>query len=503
MSASKEKRVRVEQRGTGTDKKRNAADEELLKAQKFRRNAIIAVVCIVLVVAAAIVINSNLFYTSLTAVQIGNTGYSAAEVDVFYRNTYNTIYTSYGSLASYVLDTSKPLTEQNYDENQTWADYIYSQTLQNMRQVTALCDEAAAKGYVLPDERKAEIDGQLESMAEAAATNGFNNVDGFLAAVYGKGVDSAIFRSVLTKIYTAADYGTSVQESYTYDQSQLETYYEAHKDELDTISFYSYYVGSDNDAFASLGDDAVKLEAAREAARTIAEAADAEEFRENIDAFSAGAEPEEESNVPGSQVSAYYSDYSAWLLDGARRENDTTVAETDSGAYAVLFVSRDDNDYLTKNMRHILINTEANDDGEYPEESSELAHAQITEINDEWKKDPTEDHFAELANEKSEDPGSNINGGLYENITKGQMVPNIDSFLFDPDRKPGDTAELLGESSAYQGWHLVYFVGDGENHRKQLADDGLRNEDYTKWQDALMENYTATPGSGARYVKLA
>ena len=502
MSASKEKQVRVEQRNAGTDKKRNAADEELLKAKKFRRNAIIAVVCIVLVVAAALVINSNLFYTGLTAVKVGDTSYSAAEVDVFYRNTYNTVYSNYGSLASYVFDTSKPLTEQSYDENQSWADFLYSQTLENMRQVTMLCDEAAANGFTLTDEQKGEIDAQLETMAETAAQNSFPNVDRFLAALYGKGVDSAVFRSVMTKIYTAAEYSASVRNSFTYDQAKLDSYYEEHKNELDTISFYSYFVGSDNEAFASLGDDTVKLDAAREAARVIARAEDPEELRERIDEFSAGAEPTEQTNVAGSQVSAYYSDYSDWLLDSARKEYDTTVAETDSGAYVVMFVNRDDNDYLTKSMRHILINEEEDADGEYTDATSEIAHAKIAQIHEDWDKNPTEDYFAELANEKSEDTGSNTTGGLYENITKGQMVPNIDEFLFDPDRESGEVEELYGQSSAYQGWHLVYFVGDGENHRNSLAENGLRDQDYQAWQDARIEKYTTTPGSGARYVKL-
>ena len=62
--------------------------------------------------------------------------------------------------------------------------------------------------------------------------------------------------------------------------------------------------------------------------------------------------------------------------------------------------------------------------------------------------DKTEDSFAELANKYSEDEGSNTNGGLYENIAKGQMVQEFNDFCF-ADHKAGDTGIVYGESSSY------------------------------------------------------
>ena len=85
------------------------------------------------------------------------------------------------------------------------------------------------------------------------------------------------------------------------------------------------------------------------------------------------------------------------------------------------------------------------------------AKQKAEEIYAEWKNgDATEDSFAALAEANSEDTGSNTNGGLYEAVTKGQMVASFNDWIFDDARKPGDT-EIV--ETAY-GYHVMYFVGD-------------------------------------------
>ena len=508
MSASKEKKNREVQRGTGTDKKRNAADAAALEAKKFRRNAIIAVVCIVLVVAVAIVVRVGALdsviyrnYTGLTAVKAGNTSYSAAEVDVFYRNTYNSLYNSYGSFASYIFDTGTPLTEQEYANGQSWADYIYELTKDNMRQITALNDAATANGYVLTDEDRALIDGQMAQAEYYATMSGMSNVNQYLSALYGKGVDTKVLESVLTKMVVAQGYSEQVAEGMTYAQDELDAYYAEHTDELDFIHYYYYLVGTANAAFDALADEE-KADAAREAAETIAAAKDAEAFTEAVAAFAEGAAPTEQY-LQGGDLSVSYTDYADWLLDSARKAGDTTVADTDSGSYALLFVERDDNDYLSRNMRHILIQAEADENYEYTDEAKEAARTRIGEIEAEWKANPTEEYFAELANLYSDDGGSNTTGGLYENIRRKQMVTNINDFLFNETHSVGDTAVVLGESGSYLGWHLVYFAGDGPRYRDYLAENGKRNEDYAAWEAQLLAGYEVSEGNGREYVNLA
>ena len=64
------------------------------------------------------------------------------------------------------------------------------------------------------------------------------------------------------------------------------------------------------------------------------------------------------------------------------------------------------------------------------------AEQKAQDILDEWKAGAaTEDSFAELANEYSEDPGSNTTGGLYEQVYQGQMVTEFNDWCFDPARQ--------------------------------------------------------------------
>lgn len=67
--------------------------------------------------------------------------------------------------------------------------------------------------------------------------------------------------------------------------------------------------------------------------------------------------------------------------------------------------------------------------------------------------DKSEDSFAALAMEYSHD-GSASTGGLYTDVTKGQMVANFENWCFDENRQTGDYGIVETEF----GYHLMYFV---------------------------------------------
>lgn len=107
--------------------------------------------------------------------------------------------------------------------------------------------------------------------------------------------------------------------------------------------------------------------------------------------------------------------------------------------------------------RHILVFPEGgNADGIYSEEEWEACRMKAQEILDQYLAgEATEESFAALANEKSEDPGSNTNGGLYEDMYEGQMVEPFENWCFDESRKYGDT----GLVQTSYGYHVMFYVG--------------------------------------------
>ena len=144
---------------------------------------------------------------------------------------------------------------------------------------------------------------------------------------------------------------------------------------------------------------------------------------------------------------------------------------------------------VNKNVRHILIKAidedEASQSGVEPR-SDEEAKAKAEEIYEEWKKgEATEDTFAEMAMNYSEDTGSAANGGLYENVYEGQMVPEFNDWLFDPSRKAGDT----GIVKTQFGYHIMYFSGSRDPSWQITADTALRTNDMKKKYDEFSEKY--------------
>ena len=242
----------------------------------------------------------------------------------------------------------------------------------------------------------------------------------------------------------------------------------------------------------------IKAEAIEEAYKK----AEGDSSLDRLNAAIAGLVPgdsaTEQSNVTGSSISIAPD----WLRDSSREAGDVTFEENSAGTgyHVVVFLNRDDNHYRTVSVRHILIKAEPSEDGSYTDEAKAAAKARAEEILAEFEAgDRTEDSFAALANEYSEDAGSNTNGGLYENIHKGQMVKEFNDFCFD-DNKAGDTAIVYGESGSYAGYHVMYYVGQGELYSNYLAGQDLRATDLTAWMDELTSGYEAVVKSGIRYV---
>lgn len=130
-------------------------------------------------------------------------------------------------------------------------------------------------------------------------------------------------------------------------------------------------------------------------------------------------------------------------------------------------------------VRHILVKAEAAEDGTYSDEAKETAKARAEEILAEWQAgDATEESFAALAEQYSEDGGSNTNGGLYDSVSKGQMVQEFDAFCFDENRLPGDTGIVYGDNGGYAGYHVMYFVGEGdlETGRTELKEAAVEEK---------------------------
>ncbi len=132
-------------------------------------------------------------------------------------------------------------------------------------------------------------------------------------------------------------------------------------------------------------------------------------------------------------------------------ENEETLAENG--------ITKDMGNY--GNVRHILIQPEGGETDEegatvYSEESWAACQAEAQRILDEWLAgDANEETFGQLANQYSQDPGSNTTGGIYTQVKEGDMVEEFDYWLFFEEHKYGD----YGLIKTSYGYHIMFFVG--------------------------------------------
>lgn len=518
MSASTEKKLRQAAREAGTDKKTLALEKEAKEKVKQKRRWTLGTIGICLLIALILFLNSNVLFRT-TALTVGDESYSASEMSYYYANQYYYWANQYGSYASlFGLDTSggiKGLDKQSCamaGEGVSWKDYFLENAQNELIQEKALRDYAAQNGIALDQEELDAVESSFDGMDEYVRSQGYANADKFFAANYGTGVNTNTVHQAYQNSALASKALTTYSDSLEYSPAELKEQYASYNGEQDYFDLAYYYVAAEKTEVA--GEDgettqevtAEALAAAEETAKAIQAAyneAKDEDFTARLDqavaAQVADAASNHSTNTQGSGLNAAYKD---WVMDDARKAGDITVTadSNDSGYYVVVYIGRENNDYNLAQVRHILIKAEADADGNYTEEAKAAALAKAEEILAEYEAgDKTEESFAALAEQYSEDSGSNTNGGLYDSVVKGQMVAEFNDFCFG-NHKPGDTAIVYGESGSYAGYHVMYYVGEGENYAQAIARSDLVNQAVSQWLSELTAPYTATAGFGMRLV---
>ena len=188
-------------------------------------------------------------------------------------------------------------------------------------------------------------------------------------------------------------------------------------------------------------------------------------------------------------MEVYYQGYGYFnhLYDQAvftEEEVEAYFAENEE-SYASEGITKDSGKYV--DVRHILLSpeggtTDENGNTVYSEEEWEACRAAAQEILDQWLAgEATEDGFAELANTHSVDSGSNANGGLYEGVYEGQMVPEFNDWCFDETREYGNSGLVKTD----YGYHIMFFVGSQEIWFVTAEQDLISSEMSSALPDAM------------------
>lgn len=528
MSASREKKQRQSAGQNLTQKELKEAKEAQAAKRKSILYWVIGVVVVILV-AALLIWNSNFFQNRATAVTVNGHNFTAGEVEYYYNSAYQQEYQLYyySTMGITGLTNFNPATDpkdQYVDEEQTqtYYDYFMESALDALTQVAALTDAAEKDSFSLDlsESGKETYNSTIASMKDNATTSGYSYAS-YLQAIYGSHMTTGIYESCLKRAIMLTEYQQAHQDTLTYTDEDYTTYYDENKDSIDTFSYEVAFLSGS--APSTTDEDGNTVEATEEEKTAAMEAAKANadklmadveaggDFAELADAYvqEDSANTFRSTETTGSSLSTTYGD---WLKDAARAEGDINVFESTSGYYVVRFLDRYLDETPTADIRHILVKaeltqeddpaTEDVDESTIPtDEAMEAAKAEAESLLAQWEAgDKTAESFGELAKANSDDSGSASNGGLYTQVSEGQMVDTFNDWIFDSEHTEGDTGLVENTNSGMYGWHVMYFQAWNDPTWKINAKSSFQNDDMTSWIESITEGYEAVKADGFKYV---
>ena len=487
------------------DDRRDARSlQEQREKKKTRTTAVTVIVVLAVLFAGALFVNSKYVRRNLPAVSVAGINFSAVEYDYFFMNAYNdyeqTLREQLGDGASSMLPgNDKPLKSQIYDEatGQTWADWFGELALSRMSESAVLYNAAQVEGFLMPDEAREKMEENLDLLKQSYFWYGANSFDDFLRRWYSPSMNEKSFRKIVEFVSTVEAYSKHKFDSFSYDADTLAAYYDENRDDIDNFNYRILTIRSDSVDQADYStEEEYNTAVAAAAAATKGLVREILSGISSEDEFIAAAREysEEEYGTDDSTLLTHQGeqlgdDYGPWLKEDGRKPGDITTVEVSGGTYIIYFVNRDTNEYRVAEMRQILIQRAALNEDDYAENEEYQAAFEDAETEAKERAEAalelftaagaTEQALIDLMAEHSDDP---TEGGQYTKIYKGMMVPEIDSWLFDPGRQVGDFELVRTES---YGYHLVYFSGLGEQYNDFVSDSRMRTADFTVWTESL------------------
>ncbi len=410
-------------------------------------------------------------------------------------------------------------------ENPTWADAITYSAINTYISSRYGAEMAKKNNITLTDEEKATIESSVNELKTTANQNDFS-LNRWLRTQYGQGVTEKVVRAAMEDNYLSTAYykflNDNVVAGVTEDEILKE--YEANKDNYDLVDvrMYTFKTTFEESEHADLSEeehDAAHEEAfakTKEKADKFLEKATDEEAFINAAKGEILAEDNKSTTDPDETTlfeeqsyatfTSYTEELAKWVYDDARQVGDKTVIDNGSGTYYVVMMKAlpyQDNNYASVDVRHLLVQfpegEEGADGSTLPVTDKQKAEtkAEAQKILDEFlANEPTEEKFAALATEKTDDPGSKETGGLYEDITaETSFVEPFKKWSMDGSRKPGDVDIV----ETTHGYHIMYFVESNEGAQwHATVKSKIVDERYNIQVEEIMETQT----SAIEYDKL-
>ena len=487
---------------TKYDRKVQKRKEEKEKEKKEER--ISTAVGIVFLVALVCLVASFPIRTYLatheTYVVINGEKVNKVEFDYVYNTTKNNYITQYGSYLSYFgLDTSKDLSAQMYSETLSWKDYFEQNAVESLKQNKALMAAAKAEGFTY--DTTDEYNTFEETIKTSAASAGVSEKE-YVRSIYGDYATMGRIADYVKNDMVMNAYYQKLQEDNAPSDDEIQSYYEENKATYDSVDYRLTTIEAELPTEPTELADPVEATPAPDAATdgtaaadttqdTAYQPSDAEIAKAMEDAKVLADDAEKtvakdgdaHENEKKSSVNYLISD---WLFDDARKAGDTTIITNDNSHcyYVVAFEQRYLDETPSANVRVIIPNEDKT--GE--------------EILDEWKSGAaTEDSFAELCKQYTQDASAAENGGLFEQVTASGMTEELSSWIFDGSRQAGDTVAITVNETTY----VLYYIGQDQPEWKINIKNTLVSQAMSQYVEDITADITVEDPKGKlNYLKV-
>ena len=420
---------------------------------------------------------------------------SILEVSYHYKSILN-MYTSQG----YNIDP-----EAIFDDatGKTIQDTLVESAAQELLDDVIIGRAAAADAsFVSGADRYDEM--SMETLYTSATRYGYQTTDQFLQAIYGGGMTLRQYRNFLARETVHDEYFYFLQQFILMPTAdEIYAAYEADPDSYDKVDFNFYYYPAETNEDGTVNEDS--LAECIEKAQSVADAAtSSESFRE---AVMATLEEDESSlsafdddNDPTlceaytSTSAGYFAEGFTDFLFGETEDFETTVIETESGAYALMLVKRYQDETPTATYRTLTLSQE---EGMTRDELMAEAQAIAAQITDELS-------FNNLVKANADLQEEILIGGYTTGVTAPEepeetegdedtadtaatelsaQEQQLNAWLFDPVRTKGDVIIIPSDIGTSV---TIYYFLDCSASWYCSARTNLINEAQTEWSNNIM-----------------
>ena len=319
--------------------------------------------------------NAQEYVNEQDAIQINGEQYSVSDVNYFFYTYYDTFRQQNAEYLSYMIDDSKPLKEQEYENGQSWFDYLLDESVDSMVHVVTVAEAAEKEGFVLDEQSQAEIKEYLDGVTALAENNDLT-ADQYMAGIYGRDMSLSRYEELMNMSFLAREYSLYKQEEPEFSKEDLEKEFEENKQQYEFVSYERlYFKAADKDEDVN---ESQMEKAKAQAEDVLKRVQGGEDLKKLSDEY--------EGTVYYGSDEMYYSSgyaYGDWLFSEERASGDSAVLEDEKGYYVMVFRDRFRHEYPAVTIRDISfpVNLNAeNLDKEY-EDSCAEAEAAL----EEWK----------------------------------------------------------------------------------------------------------------------